>query len=143
MDIHLLESIDDCHRMGLIALMPFFDGWRADRKYVAATDPTNREEVVGLLCFKDAATCAPECLGLTYVSVAREHRNKGIATALVQALFTYAKAQGKGVFVSAYEPDGLRYLRKVVRRRARALKVPMAEMSELLLAEPEPADLAP
>lgn len=143
MDIHLLESIDDCFRMGLTARMPFFDGWRPGRKYIAATDPANHDEVVGLVCFKDTTAYVPDFLGLVYLSVAREHRNKGIATALAQALLAHAKAKGKGVFVSAYEPDGRRYLRKVLRRVSRSQKVPLLEFGEYLLAEPQPAGVTP
>lgn len=139
MDIHLLESLDDCYRMGLVARMPFFEGWRCCRKYLAATDPANHDEVIGLICFKDTTAYVPGYLSLAYVSVAREHRNKGIATALARALFTHAKVKGKGVFVSAYEPDGRRYLRKVLRRTSRSLRVPMLEFGEYLLAEPETA----
>lgn len=136
MDIYLLESIDDCYRMGLVARMPFFEGWRPAYKYLAAADPANHDEVVGLICFKDTTAYVPDFLGLTYLTVARAHRNKGVATALAQALFARAKAMRKGVFVSAYEPDGRRYLRKVLRRTSRSLKVPLLEFGEYLLSKP-------
>lgn len=121
-----LTCPEDFGAMPFVCKMPFFTHWRTDRQYLAAVV---RNEVVGLICFTPESLWAPGHLGMAYTAVAATHRGQGIASKLVRKLLGLAKSQGKGVFVSNYEPDGKHYLRKVILRQAQALEVDVVEKS--------------
>lgn len=60
----------------------------------------------------------PGALGIGFVSAHSDHRRKGVSKALVTALFELARQRNQAIANTAYEPDGERWLKPVMRRTA-------------------------
>jgi predicted N-acetyltransferase YhbS len=111
--------------LGISGHIPHFYGeWRSDRHYLAAVEDGL---VVGLVCFTWQSARVDNSFGLAYASVSNAWRNKGIAKALMHEFFALAARLNRGIYVTAYEPDGQRYLRKVLLQAAQTHKVPIVE----------------
>jgi GNAT superfamily N-acetyltransferase len=107
------------------APIPYFqDGWNPHRRYFAAVEDG---KILGLVCFNEQSAWLENAFGMGYTSVAEGYRNRGIASALTEALFAFAADQQRGVYVSQYEPDGKLYLRKLVLRAAEKYQVRILE----------------
>jgi GNAT superfamily N-acetyltransferase len=89
-------------------LLPF-------RSYLAAFEG---KKLLGLACFVESSSRIPGALGLGYLSVHPQERNRGVATKLAQALFQLAQSEGKAIANTHYEPDGEKWLRPVMTRIA-------------------------
>jgi GNAT superfamily N-acetyltransferase len=76
----------------------------------------NDNVVVGIAAIVEKTVWYPNALGIGYISTHDDHRNIGVATALVTALFDYAKKSCKHISNTPYEPDGERYLKHVMHR---------------------------
>ena len=87
------------------------------RTYIVALEDN---AVVGLVSLTEETLWHENCLGVGFVSTHVNHRNKGVSTALVKALFEYARTSGKGISNTKYEPDGEKYLKPVMTRVAAA-----------------------
>lgn len=93
----------------------FFADITAHRSYIAAFDG---DKVVGLAGFREKSWRVPDAIGVSFISTHRGHQNQGITSQLVSNLFAYARASNKSLAMSAYEPQGLKYLRPVIQRTA-------------------------
>jgi len=60
----------------------------------------------------------PGALGVGFVSTHSDHRKQGVSKALVTALFELARQRNQALANTAYEPDGERWLKPVMRRTA-------------------------
>ena len=59
----------------------------------------------------------------TSISVDKEYQHQGIATALVQRSFEWAKEHSYGVLASAYEDDGFKWIRHINRRLSKEIGI--------------------
>ena len=109
--------------------IPHFENeWNPHRHYLAAIE---EGQIVGLVCFNWQPGWLENAFGIGYVSVAEAFRGRGVATALTDAFFALAAKEHRGVFVTAYEPDGKRYLRKLIQRAASRHQVSYVERDYL------------
>lgn len=93
------------------------------RLYLVALDPEQKDSsteaaVQGLACLHPESEKGDNLMSLRYMMVHENYRNRGIATALSEAVFAFVAEQGKGLASTSYEPDGHRYLRHVLLRTA-------------------------
>ncbi len=86
------------------------------RSYLAAFEG---DQVVGLVGFVENSLRVPGALGVGFISTHRAHRQRGVARALVNALFEWALEQGKAIANTDYEPDGLKWLKPLMLEQAR------------------------
>lgn len=97
-----------------------------NRNFFIAVDPAKK--IVGLIAFVEKSFFKEDCLGLAYLSIDPEFRNRGLASKLATELFNYARTQSKGISISWYEPMGEQYLKPVMQRIAAATpEVPLFE----------------
>lgn len=79
------------------------------------------ELVATACCMRDLA---PGVFTLSYVTVDERHRNKGLATALVESVVEHALARGfKVLDVSSFTLEGEMYLKPSIRRLAGVIKL--------------------
>lgn len=88
----------------------------ARREFLTAYDGPLVVGVAGLV--RDSHR-VPGALGVSFISTHCDHLNRGVATALVRALFDLAARRGQDIANTAYEPDGHKWLRPVLQRVAR------------------------
>lgn len=105
--------------------MPYFlKDVIARRVYLAAF---KGQTIVGLIAI-NRMDSNPDALWVSFVSTHDDHRNKGIATQLVAALFGLARRVGRPVVCTVYQELGRKYLKHVMRRAAHAYSdVPFTE----------------
>jgi GNAT superfamily N-acetyltransferase len=104
----------------------FFDKEMTNhRSYVAAFECGT---IVGLVCIVETSARIPGALGIGYIETHLEHRQKGVAKALVARLFDFARAQDKAIANTHYEDDGLRWLAPLM--QATALQYPDVTLHE-------------
>lgn len=85
-----------------------------DRNYLVCIDE-DTSKVVGVVCYKETSGYSADHVGLGYVSVAQNYKNKKIATTLLRMLFEKIAVLGKnGLRVGYYEPEGELYLPAVL-----------------------------
>ena len=101
--------------------MPFFDGWMAQRRYIAAI---SQGRIVGLLCHTDHREGV---MVMTYLSVAQAWRGQGVATRLARVFLEEARSRGVVAGITAYEELGQQYLKPVLHRFAQAGDIELFE----------------
>ena len=107
--------------------------WKPEREYLVAID--NDLNIIGVPCYNPESLYRFSnklCIGVGYISVAKEFKGHGIGKALVKALVEIAKRDNKDLRFNAYEPEGRKYLRHVVRRTAKTTDVNIYEESSLV-----------
>ena len=72
------------------------------------------EEVVGILMLMANPMWFPGTLCLSAMGSHIDYRNRGVATGLTEALFDHARKLRINISVTAYEPDGRKWLRPVI-----------------------------
>lgn len=70
------------------------------RSYLVAAQG---EEVRGMIGFVEESAWMPQAFGIGFISTHREHREEGVARALLNALFELATKEGKGIVMSAFD----------------------------------------
>ena len=92
--------------------IPFFDiEMVSHRSYLAAIESGC---VVGLVSFVESSMRVPGALGVGFVSTHSGHRGCGVARRMLEALYELAAHENKPIAMSAYEPDGERWLRPLL-----------------------------
>ena len=74
--------------------------------------------IVGITSVHNSSSYHENAMGVGYISTHKKYQNMGVATAMVKALFTHAKLQGKAIVNSPYELEGQIYLQPVMQREA-------------------------
>lgn len=95
-----------------------------NRQYIAAID-TERNLVVGLLCYVPRSSWDPDFMGLGFVSVAQDYKNQKIASNLLSMWVSLAASENKGIRMGHYEPEGLKWLPSVVSKLSVQHNVPL------------------
>lgn len=101
---------------GLSQLPLFKPHFAAIRSFIVAVCG---DEVQGLVCFSEESARMPGCMGVGFVTTHPNHRRQGVASTLVDELFAFAQAHGKGVVNSSYEQACEQWIRPVFERTAK------------------------
>lgn len=128
-EIRILRSREEkcfLYNQNLDDVMSFFDSDLVmHRTYIVALEKGN---VVGLVCMREEGMWVPNALHIGYVETHPAHRNKGIATKLVEQLFLFASAEKKAISNTKYEPQGQLWLQPVM--QAAAIRHPAVALHE-------------
>jgi predicted N-acetyltransferase YhbS len=95
------------------------------RWYVLAIDDNNH--IVGLVSLVKSSFSNPAYVGLGAIEVAPAFRHQGIAKHLMKMMLRLSRKVGKGLRMTAYAPDGERYLRPFMRPLATTMSVELLE----------------
>lgn len=107
--------------------MPFLN--EATLQHLRFLVATEGLEVLGVVGLVLDSHRVPGAIGLAFLSVRQEHRNRGVATCLVSALFELAQARRQDIANTHYKPDGERWLKAVLHRAA--TKHPQVRLHEM------------
>lgn len=106
--------------------IPFFMEMLLDWRTYVVVYEGNR--IVGMAGLLEHAVRCDNSIGIAFISTHKDHRNRGIAKILVDAVFKYAQDTGKNLANTEYEPDGEKYLRHIMHRTAE--KYPKVKLFE-------------
>lgn len=74
--------------------------------------------IVGIAQLIENSSRVPNAVGIGFIETHTDFRNRGVAKALVDEIFSMAKRQGKNIANTTYEPEGELWLRGVMERVA-------------------------
>lgn len=114
---HPVWALLDCQSKDMEQNVPFFIPMQLEELHFRSLLVAQLDQcIVGIASVHNNSMRVENALGVGYISAHKNFRNIGVATALVKALFTHAKLEGKAIANTPYEIEGEIYLKHIMQR---------------------------